>query len=48
MGCVTRELEAFRIEKGYFPKDQVCNTAQKDSRGIPAATYYLKFLIKGA
>lgn len=36
MGCIKRELEAFKIEKGYFPKDQVRNTAPTDSRGIPA------------
>ena len=26
MGCLRRELEAFRMEKGYFPKDVNRNT----------------------
>ncbi len=36
MGCLKRELEAFRMEKGYFPADVNRNTGPKDNNGVPA------------
>ncbi len=36
MGCIKRELEAFRMEKGYFPKDQKNNRLPEDRNDVPA------------
>lgn len=36
MGCIKRELEAFRMEKGYFPEDIRRNNAPTDRNKVPA------------